>query len=78
MVRDINKVAKSAENIVNTTIRQKAIDDGTFMKASNDKPTSLTENQDLQIKAKPVIIWFGNWLATTISSTNNVANLPGL
>ena len=42
-------------------IKAKAIADGTFMKAPNDKPTKLTEKQWLQVRTKAFKDWFGDW-----------------
>ena len=42
-------------------IKQKAIADGTFMKAPNGKPTNLTERQWLQVRTKAFKDWFGDW-----------------
>lgn len=42
-------------------IKQKAIEDGTFMKAPNGKPTNLNEQQWLQVRTKAFKIWFGDW-----------------
>lgn len=42
-------------------IKQKAIEDGTFMKAPNGKPTNLTEQQWLQVRTKAFKEWFGDW-----------------
>lgn len=44
------------------SIRDKAIADGTFMKAPNDNPTNLTERQWLQVRTKAFKKWFGDWL----------------
>ena len=44
-------------------IKEKAINDGTFMKAPNGKPTNLTERQWLQVRTKNFIKWFGDWIA---------------
>lgn len=43
-------------------IKERAIKDGTFMKAPNGKPTNLTERQWLQVRTKNFIKWFGDWL----------------
>ena len=43
------------------SIKQKAIADGTFMKAPNGKPTNLTERQWLQVRTKAFKDWFGDW-----------------
>lgn len=42
-------------------IKQKAIADGTFMKAPNGKPTKLNERQWLQVRTKEFKEWFGDW-----------------
>lgn len=43
------------------SIKDKAIADGTFMKAPNGKPTNLNERQWLQVRTKNFINWFGDW-----------------
>lgn len=43
-------------------IRERAIKDGTFMKAPNGKPTRLTERQWLLARTRAFRKWFGNWL----------------
>lgn len=42
-------------------IKEKAIADGTFMKAPNGKPTKLNERQWLQVRTKAFKRWFGDW-----------------
>ena len=42
-------------------IKEKAIADGTFMKAPNGKPTNLNEKQWLQVRTKAFKNWFGDW-----------------
>ena len=42
-------------------IKQKAIADGTFMKAPNGKPTNLNERQWLQVRTSNFKNWFGDW-----------------
>ena len=42
-------------------IKQKAIADGTFMKAPNGKKSNLTERQWLQVRTKAFKDWFGDW-----------------
>ena len=44
------------------TIKEKAIVDGTFMKAPNGKLTNLNERQWLQVRTKNFINWFGDWI----------------
>ena len=43
------------------SIKEKAIADGTFMKAPNGSPTNLNERQWLQVRTKAFKDWFGNW-----------------
>uniref|UniRef100_A0AAU8MKD2 ADP-ribosyltransferase in polyvalent protein n=1 Tax=Geladintestivirus 2 TaxID=3233134 RepID=A0AAU8MKD2_9CAUD len=43
------------------SIKKKAIADGTFMKATNGKPTKLNEQQWLQVRTKAFKDWFGDW-----------------
>ncbi len=43
-------------------IKERAIADGTFMKAPNGNPTNLTERQWLQVRTKNFINWFGDWI----------------
>lgn len=42
-------------------IKQKAIDNGTFMLAPNGKHTNLTEDQWLSVRTKAFKEWFGDW-----------------
>lgn len=42
-------------------IKEKAIADGTFMKAPNGNPTNLNEKQWLQVRTKAFKEWFGDW-----------------
>lgn len=42
-------------------IKEKAIKNGTFMKAPNGNPTNLTEQQWLQVRTKAFKNWFGDW-----------------
>lgn len=44
------------------TIKQEAIANDTFMLAPNGKPTNLNENQWLQVRTKPFLDWFGDWI----------------
>ena len=48
-------------------IKDKAIKNGTFMKAPNGNSTNLTERQWLQVRTKSFKEWFGDWI-------NNPAN----
>ena len=43
-------------------IKERAIANGTFMKAPNGNPTNLTERQWLQVRTKNFINWFGDWI----------------
>lgn len=42
-------------------IKQRSIEDGTFMKAPNGEPTNLTERQWLQVRTSNFKEWFGDW-----------------
>lgn len=68
-----SEVAKEMQEI-----KQKAIADGTFMKAPNGKPTNLTERQWLQVRTKPFKNWFGDWENPTIFTANNVDDVEAL
>ena len=43
------------------SIKEKAIADGTFMKAPNGNTTNLTERQYAQVRTKAFKDWFGDW-----------------
>ena len=43
-------------------IKEEAISNGNFMKASNGNPTNLNEKQWLQVRTKSFINWFGDWI----------------
>jgi hypothetical protein len=43
-------------------IKDKAIADGTFMKAPNGESTNLKERQWLQVRTKAFKDWFGDWI----------------
>ena len=43
------------------SIKERAISEGTFMKAPNGNPTNLTERQWLQVRTKNFKDWFGDW-----------------
>ena len=62
-------------------IKEKAINDGTFMKAPNGKPTNLTERQWLQVRTKAFKKWFGDWenlfKKNFLIQSNPVATLTG-
>lgn len=42
-------------------IIEKAMDDGTYMKAPNGKPTNLNELQWVQVRTQAFKNWFGDW-----------------
>lgn len=54
------------------SIKDKAIADGTFMKAPNGKPTNLNERQWLQVRTKAFKDWFGDW--ETIAKLKSIEN----
>ena len=43
------------------SIKEKAINNNTFMKAPNDNPTNLNERPWLQVRTKAFKRWFGDW-----------------
>ena len=43
------------------SLKKKAIENGTFMKAPNGKPTKLSEKQWLQVRTQNFKEWFGDW-----------------
>lgn len=58
----ITEAPKSDYTPEMNSIKEKAIADGTFMKAPNGNPTNLTERQWLQVRTKNFINWFGDWI----------------
>lgn len=58
IVHDFNKEVYNEEL---QALKNKAIANGTFMKAPNGKSTNLTEKQWLQIRTKAFKEWFGDW-----------------
>jgi len=62
------------------SIKQKAIADGTFMKAPNGQPTNLTKRQWLQVRTKAFKDWFGDWetIAYDNNDINSIKNLKKL
>lgn len=42
-------------------IKERALTDGTFMRAPNGNPTNLTERQWLQVRTQNFKDWFGDW-----------------
>ena len=59
---NVTEAPKSDYTPEMNSIKEKAIADGTFMKAPNDNPTNLTERQWLQVRTKNFINWFGDWI----------------
>lgn len=59
---EVNVDIANSYSLEMQSIKDKAIADGTFMKAPNDKPTNLTERQWLQVRTKNFINWFGDWI----------------
>ncbi len=43
------------------SIKERALADGTFMKAPNGKPTKLSEDQWLTVRTRVFKRWFGDW-----------------
>ena len=56
-----NYFDKKVYNAELQSLKEKAIADGTFMKAPNGKDTKLTERQWLQVRTKAFKDWFGDW-----------------
>lgn len=54
------------------TIKDKAIANGTFMKAPNGKPTNLNERQWLQVRTKAFKDWFGDWENDSVNASKVV------
>ncbi len=58
------------------SIKDKAIKNGTFMKAPNGKPTKLTEKQWLQVRTQAFKRWAGIWdLASKVVNISDVSEL---
>ena len=55
-------------------IKERAIANGTFMKAPNGNPTNLTERQWLQVRTKEFKDWFGDWEKVARSSKYRKSN----
>lgn len=53
------------------SIKEKAIADGSFMKAPNGKSTNLDERQWLQVRTKEFKEWFGDWERVAKSRLGN-------
>jgi hypothetical protein len=51
------------------SIKEKAIADGTFMKAPNGEPTRLNEDQWLTVRTQNFINWFGDWINDPANSS---------
>lgn len=58
VVHDFNREVYNEEL---QTLKNKAIANGTFMKAPNGKNSNLTERQWLQVRTKAFKEWFGDW-----------------
>ena len=58
IVHDFNKEVYNEEL---QTLKNKAIANGTFMKATNGKNSNLSERQWLQVRTKAFKEWFGDW-----------------
>ena len=58
---DATRFSKESLSTEMQSIKDKAIADGTFMKAPNGKPTNLNERQWLQVRTKAFKNWFGDW-----------------
>ena len=56
-----NYFDKKVYNAELQSLKEKAIANGTFMKAPNGKDTKLTERQWLQVRTKAFKDWFGDW-----------------
>ena len=59
-----SRIQETTNNAYTTemqSIKEKAIADGTFMKAPNGNPTNLNERQWLQVRTKAFKDWFGDW-----------------
>ena len=54
-----DSIESDAEELV---IKERSIQEGTFMKAPNGKNSNLTERQWLQVRTKNFINWFGDWV----------------
>lgn len=59
---DVTRFSKESYTTEMQRLKDKAIANGTFMKAPNGKPTNLTERQWLQVRTKNFIKWFGDWM----------------
>jgi len=55
--KELEAIAKEIQSL-----KDKAIADGTFMKAPNGNPTNLNERQWLQVRTKNFKYWFGDWI----------------
>ena len=58
---EVNVDIANSHSLEMQSIKDKAIANGTFMKAPNGKPTNLTERQWLQVRTKAFKDWFGDW-----------------
>lgn len=78
--REYREINTSNLNKELQEIKDKAIANGTFMKAPNGKPTNLTERQWLQVRTRAFKDWFGDWESESRNSTavNRVFENTGL
>lgn len=58
---EVNVDIANSYSLEMQSIKDKAIADGTFMKAPNGNPTNLNEKQWLQVRTKTFKDWFGDW-----------------
>lgn len=58
---EVNVDITNSHSLEMQSIKDKAIADGTFMKAPNGNPTNLNERQWLQVRTTAFKNWFGDW-----------------
>ena len=59
--RDTNTMFQIEDRREKDLIKEKAIENGTWMKAPNGKPTNLNEYQYLEVRTERFKKWFGDW-----------------
>lgn len=59
--RDTNTMFQIEDRREKDLIKEKAIENGTWMKAPNGKPTNLNEYQYLEVRTERFKNWFGDW-----------------
>lgn len=69
IVHDFNKEVYNEEL---QTLKNKAIANGTFMKAPNGKNSNLSERQWLQVRTKAFKEWFGDWQSNSSKASKVV------